>query len=169
MKQFLEYAWFRFLAAGVIASVTIVTVVGLGIRYYDQPEDDPLPPEFEWVDVVDLADNPALAEAIRREREKNGVPENEPPPPPVLPERMVTGFVHLEYTVNPDGTVSNVRVVGAAPSGVYEERAVAEVSRSMHAPAYNDDGEAVARRTTEIVEFSVPASELGEPGNGQGK
>ncbi|HEX7048056.1 MAG TPA: TonB family protein [Gammaproteobacteria bacterium] len=160
MKQFLQYAWVRFLAAAAVASVVIVMVVGLGIRYFDKPED-PLAHEYEIVKIVDLADNPALAEAIRREREKNGAtPGNEPPPPPMLPERRVTGFVHIEYTINPDGTVTDVQVIGAAPSGVYEEQAVAEVSRSMHAPAYNADGEAVARRATEIVEFSVPASEL---------
>ncbi|HEX7029021.1 MAG TPA: energy transducer TonB [Gammaproteobacteria bacterium] len=164
MKQLLQYAWFRFFAAAGVASVTVVTVVGLGIRYFDKPEEDPLPAEFEFVEIVNLAENPALAEAIRKEREKQGVQEDKLPPPPVLPERMVSGFVHLEYTINPDGTVSDVRVVGAAPSGVYEERAIAEASRSMHAPAFNDAGEAVARRVTEIVEFSVPASELSNSG-----
>lgn len=161
MKHIAQYAWFRFLASAVVASVVIVLVVGLGIRYFDKPEEDPLPAEFEIVKIVNLADNPALAEAIREERERqDGQPENAPPPPPVLPERMVTGFVHMEYTINPDGTVSDVRVVGAAPSGVYEDEAIAEVSRSMHAPAFNEDGEPIARRATEIVEFRVPASEL---------
>lgn len=163
MKQLLQYPVFRFFAAAVVASVSVVTVVGLGIRYYEKNDTDS-PYEFEVVNIVNLADNPELAEAIRREREKVAPPKNEPPPPPEMPERMVNGFVHLEYTINPDGSVSNVRVVGAAPSGVYEDQAVARVSRSMHAPAYTDDGRAVARRATEIVEFSVPASEVGRPG-----
>ncbi|HEX6928144.1 MAG TPA: TonB family protein [Gammaproteobacteria bacterium] len=164
MKVFLQSTWFRFLASGVIAGVFVIAVVGTAIRFYTPSPEDPLLSELEQVRIVSVADNPALAEAIRREREKHqGVlPEPVPPPPPLRPEREISGFVQLEYTINPDGSVSDVRVVGSAPSGVYEDQAVAEVSRSMHAPAFNDAGEAVPRRTTEIVEFTVPASQLSD-------
>lgn len=160
MKKLLEQTWFRMLASAGVATLAVLVVVGGAIRYYEPAPEDPML-EFEQVDILDLAENPALAEAIRKEREKYAEKaEREPPPPPPLPERQISGFVQVEYTINPDGTVSDVQVLGAAPSGVYEERAVAQVSRSMHAPAYNEAGEPVARRTTEIVEFSVPASEL---------
>lgn len=162
MKSLVQYTWFRVIASAVVATVVIVGVVGGAIRYYDQrPEEDPLLSELEYVKVVNLAENPALAEAIRKEREKHGEPEpSKLPPPPVLPDREISGFVQVEYTINPDGTVSDVRVVGAAPAGVYEEQAVARIKRSMHAPVYNDAGEPVARRMSEVIEFSVPASEL---------
>lgn len=161
MKKITDQTWFRITASGAFAAVAIFLVVGSAINLYYAPAREEPALEFEYVDVIDLAERPDLAEAIRKEREKHETQaDREPPPPPTLPEREISGFVQLEYTINPDGTVSDVRVVGAAPSGVYEERAVAEVSRSMHAPAFNDAGEAVARRTTEIVEFSVPASEL---------
>lgn len=160
MKKLLEQTWFRMLASAGVATVAILVVVGAAIRYYQPVEEDPML-EFEQVRILDLAENPSLAEAIRKEREKYAQQaEPEPPPPPPLPERRISGFVQVEYTINADGTVSDVRVLGAAPSGVYEERAVARVSRSMHAPAFNEAGEPVARRTTEIVEFNVPASEL---------
>lgn len=164
MKNPFSSYWIRFAASALAASVLIVMTLGVVIRYFERPERDPLLSELEYVKIVNLADNPALAEAVRREREANGSlpPENEPPPMPVMPERMVSGFVHVEYTINPDGSVSDVRVVGAAPSGVYEQQAVARISRSMHAPAFNEAGDPVARSATEIVEFSVPASELAE-------
>lgn len=161
MKSMTQYVWFRFLASALIAGVLIIAVVGAAIRHFDRPEPDPLLAELQYVDVVSLAENPALAEAIRKERESYGdVPSRGAPPPPDIPPRQVSGFVHVEYVINPDGTVTNVRVVGAAPAGVYERQAVEQISRGMHAPAYSEDGEAIPRRATEIVEFTVPASAL---------
>lgn len=165
MKGMPRYTWFRFLASALIAGVLIIAVVGAAIRHFERPEPDPLLAELQYVDVVNLAENPALAEAVRKEREKHGdLPPPGAPPPPDLPPRQVSGFVHVEYVINPDGTVTDVRVVGAAPAGVYERQAVEQVRRSMHAPAYSEDGEALPRRATEIVEFTVPASTLREPG-----
>lgn len=165
MKSILHNALFRFLASAIVAAVLVITVVGAGIRFYQPREEDPMLADLQQMKVVNLADNPRLAEAVRKEREKHATEEpRTPPPPPLVPERQITGFVHVEYIINPDGSVSDVRVIGAAPSGVYEQQAIARVSRSMHAPAYNDDGEAVPRRATEIVEFSVSASELRNPG-----
>lgn len=163
MKMNLQCFWFRLLVSASVASVVIVGLVGTAIRYYEPPEESVARSPLEFVKVVNLADNPALAEAVRRERERNGTvrPEHEPPPPPMLrPERQVSGFVQLEYTINADGTVSDVRVVSAAPRGVYEKEAIERVSRTMHAPVFNDAGEAVARRTSEVIEFSVPSSAL---------
>lgn len=162
MKQLAEHFWFRLLASGVVASVVIVAVVGGGIRYYEPKEEDPLIADLKEVRVISLGDNPALADAVRRERERSGTLQarRQPPPPPLMSERKVSGFVQLEYTINADGSVSDVKVLGAAPAGVYEERAVAQVARRMHAPTFNDAGEATARRATEVVEFSVPATEL---------
>lgn len=160
MKLF-ESFWPRMLLASIVAAFAVLLVLGAVLRYYDerQSNEDAVSNAFV-VDVVDLRERPDLAEAIRRERERYGEQEEKLPPPPPVPERQISGFVQLEYTIEPDGTVSNVHVLGSAPSGVYEDRAVADVSRRMHAPVYNDAGEPVARRTTEIVEFSVPASEL---------
>lgn len=166
MKNITNSFLLRFLASAAVASVVIIAVLGAGIRYYERPEEDPVLSELQSMRIVNLADNPRLAEAIRKARERNGTVQAErtPPPPPVMPERQVSGFVHVEYTINPDGSVSDVRVIGAAPRGVYEQQAIAHISRQMHAPVFNDSGEAVARRTTEIVEFTVPASELANRG-----
>lgn len=163
MNMIFNNTWLRLAAAATVATVAVVIVVGSAIRYYGPEHDDRALSALQDVRVVSLAENPALAEAIRKERERNGDvhPKNEPPPmPPPRPARNVSGFVHLEYTINPDGSVSDVIVIGAAPSGIYEQQAVEKVARAMHAPAYNDAGEAVARRATEIVDFSVPADQI---------
>lgn len=159
--KLLEFFWARMLLAGAVAAFAVLLVLGAGLRYYDERQsvDNEVTDAFV-VDVVDLRERPDLAEAIRRERERHAQEEEPLPPPPPLPERQISGFVQVEYTIEADGTVSNVRVIGSAPSGVYEDRAVAQVSRRMHAPVYDDAGEPVARRTTEIIEFTVPASEL---------
>lgn len=151
----------RFLASLAVATVVVVTVVALGVRYYHSDDDDQTEtmPDLNEVRVISLKDNPELARMIREARDQPADPLREMPEPVELPEREIQGFVQLEYTVNPDGSVSNVRVVGAAPAGVFEERALERVRNSMHAPAY-EDGEPVARRTTEVIEFSVPSSEL---------
>lgn len=151
----------RILGSFLIATAFVVTVVGIGIRVFHSPDDGDPMLEYEEVDVVSLGDNPQLADAIKREREKYEAPpeSSAPPLPPPMPEREIAGFVQLEYTINPDGSVSDVRIIGATPSGVYEEQAIEQVSRRMHAPTF-EDGEPVARRATEVIDFSVPASAL---------
>lgn len=151
----------RILVSFLVATAFVVTLVGIGIRVFHSPEDDGPMLEFEEVEVVSLGENPQLADAIRREREKYETPpeSSAPPLPPPLPEREIAGFVQLEYTINPDGSVSDVRIIGATPSGVYEQQAIEQVRRRMHAPTF-ENGEPVARRATEVIDFSVPASAL---------
>ena len=163
MKTILNSLWFRLAGSAAVASIVVIAVVGSAIRYYEPVHEDRAVSTLQEVDIVSLADNPALAAAIRKERELHGDihPENEaPPPPPPRPTRDISGFVHVEYTINPDGSVSDVKVLGAAPAGVYEEQAIAQVSRQMRAPVFNDAGEAVARRTTEIIDFTIPATRM---------
>lgn len=163
MKTIVNSLWFRLAGSAAVASVVVIAVVGSAVRYYAPVHEDRAISTLQEVDVISLADNPALAAAIRKERELHGDihPENEaPPPPPPRPTRDISGFVHVEYTINPDGSISDVKVLGAAPAGVYEEQAIAQVSRQMRAPVFNDAGVAVSRRTTEIIDFSVRADQL---------
>lgn len=156
----MKFLWLRLLLSAAAACAFVIVVVGIGIRVYNKPKEYQAITPLQEVRVVNLRENPELAEIIRKKRAgQQTEPEPRTPPPPVIPEREITGFVQLEYTINPDGTASDVKVLGAAPAGVYEEQAVARTQRSMHAPAY-ENGEPVARRVTEIVEFTVPASEV---------
>ncbi|MDX1443731.1 MAG: TonB family protein [Gammaproteobacteria bacterium] len=151
----------RFGISLAVATVFVVGVLAIGIAFYGEEEKDPgALPDLAEVKMISVKDNPDLQRMIREARGEPVDPLRElPEPPPTQPERQVQGFVQLEYTINPDGTVSDVKVVGAAPSGVFEERAVQRLQQSMRAPIY-EDGKPVTRRTTEILEFSVPASEL---------
>jgi protein TonB len=151
-----------------VASIVVVAVLAVGIAVYaPEKEEDPAMPELNQVSVINLRDNPDLARMIREARNQPVDPLREAPEPMELPERQVQGFVQLEYTVNPDGTVSDVRVVGAAPAGVFDARAVERLQNSLRAPAY-EDGEPVTRRASETLEFSVPASELSRPSSEPG-
>lgn len=151
---------FRLSVSLVVATVFIVSAVALGVNFYSEEEEDPRAlPDLSEVTMISVKDNPDLARMIREARGEPVDPLRELPEPPKQPERQVQGFVQLEYTINPDGSISDVEVVGAAPSGVFEERAVQRLQQSMRAPVY-EDGEPVTRRRTEIIEFSVPVSEM---------
>ena len=54
-----------------------------------------------------------------------------PPPryPLVALRRKIEGSVTLEFTIQPDGSVSSARVVSADPPGLFEEAALAAASR----------------------------------------
>jgi TonB family protein len=59
-------------------------------------------------------------------------------PDPEFPELAregdLTGFVDLEFTVNPDGSVADVTVLKSQPAGIFEKSAVAAVSRWRYRP-----------------------------------
>jgi len=76
--------------------------------------------------------------------------------PPVYPQealsRGISGWVDLEFTVTPDGSVANVVVLAAEPSGVFEQAARSALARSRYSPVQRD-GEAVAQRSRIRVRF----------------
>lgn len=72
--------------------------------------------------------------------------------PPVEISRTATGFVQLEVITRPDGSVADVKVLGATPAGVYEQQAITSV-RTRRYPR-SADGE----RHLELVDFKVPES-----------
>lgn len=70
--------------------------------------------------------------------------------PPVEIARTATGFVQLEVMTRPDGSVAEVKVLGATPAGVYEQQAISSV-RARRYPR-SAEGE----RHLELVDFKVP-------------
>jgi len=63
----------------------------------------------------------------------------------------IEGHARFEFTVNPDGTTSDIQVVESEPEGVFDGTGDA-IRFWTHEPACRD-GEAVARRATTKVEF----------------
>lgn len=90
-------------------------------------------------------------------------PKKLPLPPPVMPTREVSGIVQIAFTVNTDGSASNVHVIGAAPRGYYEEQAKAIVESGYYKPTLGDDGQLHPRAGSTIIHFTVPAHRTGPP------
>ncbi|HET7371385.1 MAG TPA: energy transducer TonB, partial [Gammaproteobacteria bacterium] len=71
--------------------------------------------------------------------------------------RQVSGIVQVAYTVQPDGSATNIRVTGAAPKGYYEKQAKEIIASSYHRPTMGDDHRLHAREASTIIHFTVPA------------
>ena len=66
----------------------------------------------------------------------------------------ITGWVELEFVVNPDGTVRDVRVVNAKPRRVFDAAAIAAARRWRFKPKVVN-GQAVAQRGLQRIEFKL--------------
>lgn len=147
---------FRLTVSFLVACVLVFAATGLIVLATDDEEpESPALTEVVSGTGVDVLSPEQTRHLLRREKGRLETPEppRAPPPPPL---RNINGFVQLEFTVNPDGSVSDVRVVGAVPEGHYEEQAKAIVRGRRYTPEYVE-GEPVPRRETEVIEFTVPA------------
>jgi len=66
----------------------------------------------------------------------------------------VKGFVYVNVSVNPDGSVDNAEIVGSTHAGVYEDQARTHVLTKKYQPRI-ENGSAIAYQTDEIVEFDL--------------
>lgn len=79
---------------------------------------------------------------------------------PEYPHRAIAaqieGWVELQFTITPAGTVTDVSVIGADPAGVFEDAATKALLRWKYAPSL-EDGRAVERRGNRVVlRFNMP-------------
>jgi periplasmic protein TonB len=79
----------------------------------------------------------------------------EPQYPSRALESGVEGWVEIAYTVAPNGSVTNVKVVNATPPRVFESAAIKAVSRLRYQPVILD-GKAIAVGTMVRIVFRVP-------------
>jgi protein TonB len=68
----------------------------------------------------------------------------EPDYPARAAQRGIEGYVVVEFTITPAGTIKNARVLRAEPNGVFDAAALAAVSRWKYNPKV-ENGAAVAR------------------------
>ncbi len=68
--------------------------------------------------------------------------------------RGITGWVDLEFTVTPKGSVTDLRVTGASPPAVFDESAQESVARWRFEPVLRN-GVAVAQRARLRVRFDL--------------
>lgn len=68
------------------------------------------------------------------------------------------GWVDVQYTVNADGSVSNITVVSAEPRHVFDNAAIDALRRAKFSPAMRD-GAAIASQQQKRIEFKLSASQ----------
>ncbi|HEX6928143.1 MAG TPA: energy transducer TonB [Gammaproteobacteria bacterium] len=68
----------------------------------------------------------------------------------------IEGEVEVEFTVLPDGSVSDIRVVRADPPGVFDASARRAIQRWQFIPR-RENGVAVSMRARQVIAFRLPA------------
>jgi periplasmic protein TonB len=66
--------------------------------------------------------------------------------------RGIEGWVKMEFTIRPDGSVGDIRVIEAEPRRMFEQHAVRALER-WRFQARVVDGRAVSQRATQVIEF----------------
>jgi protein TonB len=77
---------------------------------------------------------------------------------PMYPRRAalkgIEGWVKLEFTIMPDGSVDDVKVIDAKPRRIFNRAAIKSILRWKFKPRVVN-GKAVARRATQTMEFKL--------------
>jgi len=142
-----------FLTACVVSGAMLVVAVQLWGGFERATGEDEIAVEAHPLDLLVGYDSLDVAELLGEPRRR--LPELEEPPPmlePVPPAaatgRVRRGFVQVEVEVDAGGRPVDARVLQAAPAGVYEDDALAQVLGQRY-PA----GEPGTR--IRIVDFTV--------------
>ena len=73
----------------------------------------------------------------------------DPQYPPKARQRRIEGYVDIEFTIGPAGSVQNPRVIGASPPSVFDQAALRAVRRWRYNPKVVD-GTAVERHGVKV-------------------
>ena len=138
----------------------------------EKPEQQPPPPEMDLAKNINPSDAvgeimPMVDTAVELEKasslgagggDRDVVPlvRVDPQYPPQARQRRVEGWVDVEFTIGPAGTVESVKVIGANPRGVFEQATLRAVRRYRY-NAKIVDGVAVARHGVQLrIRFELP-------------
>ena len=143
----------RYLASFLLACVVVLTMLLTGLRLFggfDKPQHQR---HLHSVELLSGYERVDLAEALGegRGRAAPAGPRIEDIEALELPPREISGFVQLEVTVAPDGSVLDAEVVGTAPPGLYEQQALDAVRQRRYAPVATPEG----RTISEVVDFRI--------------
>jgi protein TonB len=78
----------------------------------------------------------------------------EPRYPSRAAARGIEGWVEIDITVSPAGTVSDARVVAANPKNIFDRAALEAIRQWRFKPAFRE-GRAVEQKATQIVRFRL--------------
>ncbi|WP_348760396.1 energy transducer TonB [uncultured Salinisphaera sp.] len=74
--------------------------------------------------------------------------------PSTAKQAQIEGKVTMSFTVNPDGSVSNIEIIEANPPRMFDAAAKQAMGRWRFKPA-KDNGQAVAKRATQTMNFTL--------------
>lgn len=66
----------------------------------------------------------------------------------------ISGWVEVEFTIEPDGSVSKPRIIASEPSRIFDRNAIRAIYKWKFKPRVVG-GKAVARRATQRLEFNL--------------
>jgi protein TonB len=131
----------------------------------EKPEQQPPPPEMDIAKNINPSEAvgeilPMADTAVELEKasslgagggDRDVVPlvRVDPQYPPQAKQRRIEGWVDIEFTIGPAGTVENPKVIGANPPTVFEQAALRAVRRWRY-NAKMVDGVAVARHGVQV-------------------
>ncbi len=126
----------------------------------EKPEQQPPPPEMDIAkninpsdavgDIMPMVDTEvelgkaASLGAGGGDRDVVPLVRVDPQYPPTARQRRIEGWVDIEFTIGPAGTVENAKVIGAHPRTVFEQSALRAIRRWRY-NAKIEDGKAVAQ------------------------
>jgi protein TonB len=140
----------------------------------EKPEQQPPPPEMDLAKNINPSDAvgeimPMVDTAVELGKasslgagggDSDVVPlvRVDPEYPPRAKQRRIEGWVDVEFTIGPAGTVENPKVIGASPPGVFEQATLRAVRRYRYS-AMIVDGVAVARHGIQLrIRFKLAGS-----------
>jgi protein TonB len=138
----------------------------------EKPEQQPPPPEMDLAknmnpsdavgDIMPMVDTEVELEKATSLGAGGGdsdvVPlvRVDPQYPPKALQRRIEGWVDIEFTIGPAGTVEKPKVIGANPSNIFETSALRAVRRWRYNPKVVD-GVAVERHGVQVrLRFELP-------------
>ena len=137
-----------------------------------QPEERPPPPPMQQQQTIrpDLGGigigAPAADTGLAGGLGLGNLQEGDPIPVAAIPPQYprdalmqgLEGWVRVEFTINPDGSVSDARVVDANPRrGIFDREALRAITRWRFKPKVQD-GEAIASRAGYTIDFKMDGS-----------
>jgi protein TonB len=66
----------------------------------------------------------------------------------------ISGWVEIEFTIEPDGTVSDPKIVASNPRRIFDRNVIRAIYRWKFKPRIVD-GKPIARRATQRLEFNI--------------
>jgi len=140
----------------------------------EKPDQPPPPPEMNMADnlkpsdavgeIIPMADTGVELEKATSlgagggDRDVVPLVRVDPQYPPKARQRRLEGWVDIEFTIGPAGTVANPKVIGASPPGVFEQSALRAIRRWRYNPKVVD-GVAVERPGIKVrIRFQLGSS-----------